>query len=86
MTPTDKSYHLGKFSDSEVKKLGLDQNNDNLDIVGGMYWQDCMRWTVVAVNPEDVPADSGPEEILPSSVGGSVVVPSLSSIISLVSN
>ncbi|KAK4935755.1 hypothetical protein LTR10_023255 [Elasticomyces elasticus] len=66
-----------KFNDNEVKKWNLEQWKQNT--IGGMYWQDCMRWTLMAVN-----WSAAPPNILPSH-SSLVLVPSRTSL-SLVSN
>ncbi|KAI1608154.1 hypothetical protein EDD36DRAFT_106314 [Exophiala viscosa] len=66
-----------KFSDNQVKKWNLEQWK--LNTIGGMYWQDCMRWTLMAVNWSAAPPD-----ILPNHSG--LVPVSSQPTISLISN
>ncbi|OQV04771.1 hypothetical protein CLAIMM_09604 [Cladophialophora immunda] len=43
-----------KFSDSDAKKRGLGQWTR----VGGIYWADCMRWTIIAARSDLSPPDN----------------------------
>ncbi|OAP59637.1 hypothetical protein AYL99_06935 [Fonsecaea erecta] len=43
-----------QFSDSDAKKRGLGQYTR----VGGMYWADCMRWTIIAARSDLSPPDT----------------------------
>ncbi|KAJ9608702.1 hypothetical protein H2200_006473 [Cladophialophora chaetospira] len=52
----DKILNNCQFSDKTTDHLGLGDSN----MVGGVYWQDCMRWTIISVKDDLSQIDTSP--------------------------